>query len=113
MQITRNSLLTNAGPAEWFAGTVFVDTVAKPSEQSRLSASSAHFTPGARTAWHTHPKLDFEVALPSEIGTTGVILTDQIKSQAWSERNAEYMATLPLTVFQKVLASVLTLLTRG
>ena len=22
---------------------------------SRLSASSVHFTPGARTAWHTHP----------------------------------------------------------
>jgi len=26
-----------------------------PSEPSRLSASSVHFTPGARTAWHTHP----------------------------------------------------------
>ena len=22
---------------------------------SRLNASSVHFTPGARTAWHTHP----------------------------------------------------------
>ena len=27
----------------------------RPSEASRLSASSVHFTPGARTAWHTHP----------------------------------------------------------
>ena len=26
-----------------------------PSAASRLSASSVHFTPGARTAWHTHP----------------------------------------------------------
>ena len=32
-----------------------VDTVATPSDQSRLQASSVHFTPGARTAWHTHP----------------------------------------------------------
>jgi quercetin dioxygenase-like cupin family protein len=26
-----------------------------PSGTSRLSASLVHFTPGARTAWHTHP----------------------------------------------------------
>jgi len=30
-------------------------TVATPTGPSRLSASSVHFTPGARTAWHTHP----------------------------------------------------------
>jgi quercetin dioxygenase-like cupin family protein len=29
--------------------------VATPSGPFRLSASSVHFTPGARTAWHTHP----------------------------------------------------------
>ena len=55
MQITKNSITTNAGPSAWFTGTVFIDTVATPSGQSRLSASSVHFTPGARTAWHTHP----------------------------------------------------------
>ena len=55
MQIIRNSLNTMAGPSEWFTGAVYVDTVATPAELSRLSASSVHFTPGARTAWHTHP----------------------------------------------------------
>jgi quercetin dioxygenase-like cupin family protein len=55
MQITRNSLDTAAGPEDWFTGSVYVDTVAMPSPGSRLSASSVHFTPGARTAWHTHP----------------------------------------------------------
>lgn len=55
MQITRNSLDTVAGPSDWFTGTVFLDTLATPSGVSRLSASSVHFTPGARTAWHTHP----------------------------------------------------------
>jgi quercetin dioxygenase-like cupin family protein len=55
MQITRNSIETMAGPSEWFSGAVYVDTVAAPSGTSRLSASSVHFTPGARTAWHTHP----------------------------------------------------------
>src|SRR5215217_5223747 len=55
MQITRNTIETMAGPSEWFTGVVYVDTVATPSEPSRLQASSVHFTPGARTAWHTHP----------------------------------------------------------
>ena len=55
MQITRNSLDTAAGPEDWFTGSVYVDAVAAPSAGSRLSASSVHFTPGARTAWHTHP----------------------------------------------------------
>ena len=55
MEITRNSLDTAAGPTDWFTGSVYVDTVAAPSAGSRLSASSVHFTPGARTAWHTHP----------------------------------------------------------
>src|SRR5207302_10191715 len=55
MQITNNSVETTAGPSEWFTGTVYIDAVATPSGPSRLSASSVHFTPGARTAWHTHP----------------------------------------------------------
>jgi quercetin dioxygenase-like cupin family protein len=55
MQITRNNLDTNAGPSDWFTGAVYIDAVAAPSDSSRVSASSVHFTPGARTAWHTHP----------------------------------------------------------
>jgi hypothetical protein len=35
MQITRNCSETAPGPSDWFTGV--------------------HFTPGARTAWHTHP----------------------------------------------------------
>ena len=55
MQITRNGVETAAGPREWFTGTVYLDQVATPAGASRLSAASVHFTPGARTAWHTHP----------------------------------------------------------
>ncbi len=55
MQSTRNSIETAPGPSEWFTGAVYVDAVAAPSNGSRLSASSVHFTPGARTAWHSHP----------------------------------------------------------
>ena len=55
MQITRSSIETTPGPAEWFTGKVFIDAVAAPSGPYRVQASSVHFTPGARTAWHTHP----------------------------------------------------------
>jgi quercetin dioxygenase-like cupin family protein len=55
MQITRNSLDTNRGPSDWFTGSVFIDAITAPSDVSRFGASSVHFTPGARTAWHTHP----------------------------------------------------------
>ena len=55
MLITRNSLATATGPGEWFTGTVYLDAVATATPPSRLSANSVHFTPGARTAWHTHP----------------------------------------------------------
>jgi quercetin dioxygenase-like cupin family protein len=55
MHLTRNNIETTAGPSDWFTGAVYLDAVATPSGSSRLSASSVHFTPGARTAWHTHP----------------------------------------------------------
>jgi quercetin dioxygenase-like cupin family protein len=55
MQITRNKGATAVGPADWFTGAVFIDQVATPAGESRLGAASVHFTPGARTAWHTHP----------------------------------------------------------
>ena len=55
MQITRNSVETARGPSDWFTGAVYIDAGRAPAGASRLSASSVHFTPGARTAWHTHP----------------------------------------------------------
>jgi quercetin dioxygenase-like cupin family protein len=55
MELTRSSIDTTPGPSDWFTGSVFIDSVAAPSGRSRVSASSVHFTPGARTHWHTHP----------------------------------------------------------
>jgi quercetin dioxygenase-like cupin family protein len=55
MQITKNSTPSMIGPSEWFTGTVYIDSVALPVAGSHLQASNVHFTPGARTAWHTHP----------------------------------------------------------
>jgi quercetin dioxygenase-like cupin family protein len=55
MDITRSGIDTAKGPGDWFTGDVYIDAVAAPAGSSRVSASAVHFTPGARTAWHTHP----------------------------------------------------------
>ena len=55
MKVTRNNIRTTEGPSEWFTRAAYIDAVASPSGISRLNASSVHFTPAARTAWHTHP----------------------------------------------------------
>jgi quercetin dioxygenase-like cupin family protein len=55
MQMTRSSSDTIDGPADWFTGDVYIDTVAAPAGSSTFAAALVHFTPGARTAWHTHP----------------------------------------------------------
>jgi quercetin dioxygenase-like cupin family protein len=42
------------GPADWFTGDVWIDAIAMGEEPSRIRVSVVHFTPGARTAWHSH-----------------------------------------------------------
>jgi quercetin dioxygenase-like cupin family protein len=56
MEIKRNgSQPSNKGPADWFTGTVRIDSPFKGSEPARVSGAIVTFEPGARTAWHTHP----------------------------------------------------------
>jgi quercetin dioxygenase-like cupin family protein len=54
MEITRSASDTAKGPAEWFTGDVYIDAVAAAQAPARAQANLVHFTPGARTAWHTH-----------------------------------------------------------
>jgi quercetin dioxygenase-like cupin family protein len=42
------------GPAEWFTGDVYIDPIARGEEPARIQVVAVHFTPGARTAWHSH-----------------------------------------------------------
>lgn len=55
MQVKKDRRSTNKGPADWFTGDVFIDPITAPNEYSTIMAGHVHFTPGARTAWHTHP----------------------------------------------------------
>ncbi len=45
---------TSKGPAEWFTGDVYPTIVLIGETPSRVHMASVHFTPCARTAWHSH-----------------------------------------------------------
>ena len=42
-------------PADWFTGDAWVDDIVSAAAPLRLQAVYVTFSPGARTAWHTHP----------------------------------------------------------
>jgi quercetin dioxygenase-like cupin family protein len=56
MDIQRNGSRPSAkGAAEYFTGSVRVDTLFEPPAPARGRGAMVTFEPGARTAWHTHP----------------------------------------------------------
>jgi quercetin dioxygenase-like cupin family protein len=56
MRITRAGSQPSAkGPADYFTGTVRIDTPFNGSAPARVGGAVVTFEPEARTAWHTHP----------------------------------------------------------
>jgi len=48
---------TTKNPPEMFAGDVWLDPIAAPKEPGQtMTVAMVRFTPGARTAWHSHAK---------------------------------------------------------
>jgi mRNA interferase MazF len=48
----------------------------------------------------------FEVELPTGLAVTGVVLVDQIKSQDWRARKAEFIIHVPDDVIEEVLGKL-------
>lgn len=56
LTVTANGSQPSAkGPADYFTGTVRVDSPFKGTDAARVSGATVTFEPGARTAWHSHP----------------------------------------------------------
>src|SRR3978361_338412 len=56
MEIKRiGSQASAKGPADWFTGTVRLDSMFDRADPARVTGAIVTFEPGARTAWHTHP----------------------------------------------------------
>ena len=57
LTITRaSSRSVQQGPAEQFTGTARIEPLFAATAQSRAAGASVSFEPGARTAWHRHPR---------------------------------------------------------
>jgi quercetin dioxygenase-like cupin family protein len=56
MKYTPSANQTLPGPEQTFTGTVFIDGIRNPDERSAVGCAHVRFAPGARTAWHHHPK---------------------------------------------------------
>lgn len=57
MQIQRNGSRPHSkGPTEYFTGDVWVQPLFESPGSSPVSGASVTFEPGARSAWHTHPR---------------------------------------------------------
>jgi len=52
----------------------------------------------------------YEVPIPSEVGITGVVLSDQAKSLDWRVRQAEFISKLPQSTLNIILKKLNTLL---
>jgi 4-carboxymuconolactone decarboxylase len=46
---------SSKGPAEYFTGSVQIESRFQRSDPARIGGAIVTFEPGARTAWHTHP----------------------------------------------------------
>lgn len=75
IQISGTAVRPSAlGSADLFTGTVVIDGLFGPNAHSQGSGGLVTFTPGARTAWHSHP-----------VGQTLVVTAGQGWVQAWGE----------------------------
>jgi quercetin dioxygenase-like cupin family protein len=73
MEINRSgSQPARKGPAEYFTGTVRIETPIDAPEPARVRGATVTFEPGARTAWHTHP-----------LGQTLIVTSGRGWAQCW------------------------------
>ncbi len=54
LKIQSSEIKTKPAPVEYFTGTVWVEALSE--NLLEVQVFRVTFTPGARTAWHTHPK---------------------------------------------------------
>lgn len=79
LEVRKNgSQPSTTGPAATFTGTVIVQPLFQPTAATRAAGALVNFTPGARSAWHSHPA-----------GQTLVVTAGTGWVQAWGEAKQE------------------------
>ncbi|HVI89399.1 MAG TPA: cupin domain-containing protein [Dongiaceae bacterium] len=65
---------SSAGPEQNFTGSVMVDSRFQATAPARVGGGIVSFSPGARTAWHTHP-----------LGQTLIVTSGVGRVQKWGD----------------------------
>ena len=78
MQLTRNTLDTMRGPADWFTGTVYIDTITSPEGDWNLGAAAVRL---AATRLMTHVAMQLADESGSRV-TCGEHVSDGDYAQA-------------------------------
>ncbi len=52
----RSRQQSSKGPTRMFTGDVWIDALVGDGDYQRMRVSLVRFSPGARTAWHSHPR---------------------------------------------------------
>lgn len=90
MEVSPNGARASVpGPAETFTGTVTVTPLFRPSQSSNAGGGLVEFTPGARSAWHTH------LAGQTLIVTEGVGWVQQEGGEKIEMRAGDVISTAP------------------
>ncbi len=81
MDIKRSgSQPSGKGAAEYFTGTVRIDSLFEAPDPARAVGASVTFEPGARTAWHSHP-----------LGQTLIVTEGLGRVQRWGVRSRKFV----------------------
>lgn len=70
----RGSKPPSAGSAEYFTGSVRIESQFARDEPARVTGATVTFEPGARTAWHAHP-----------LGQTLIVTAGHGRVRQWGE----------------------------
>ncbi|MBG6215565.1 hypothetical protein IWX75_000002 [Arthrobacter sp. CAN_A6] len=92
MKYTRSGGQSAVGPEAWFTGTVHIDGIRNPDEQSAVGCAHVRFSPSARTAGATADRFMAQIAVQEanghgQIVTWGEHVTDQDYGQPAATSN--------------------------
>ncbi|NMO90603.1 cupin domain-containing protein [Actinomycetospora sp. TBRC 11914] len=80
-------------PAERFTGEVYVDSIYRGQEPSRMIASAVTFIPGARSNWHSHTRgqtLHCTHGIGLVVNRDGTVLTLRPGETVWTPPGEEH-----------------------
>ena len=85
MRFTQSGGQTAAGPKDWFTGTVFIDAIRDPDEQSARSAQATRSTSNRAKSTGTAPRLS-DGSFAVSVVSTSEAIQELVSDSGWLVR---------------------------